>query len=62
MENEDVKCWLCNGKIYGTYDTRILILSGHKHKVCRFCVEKLKEKPFMSRPSYDDAVFNGEYY
>lgn len=57
-ENLDVKCWLCNGKIYGTYDTRILILSKHKHKICSYCAARLKEKPFMDRPSYG---FDGGY-
>ncbi len=62
MEDKDVKCYLCNEKIYGTYDTRILILSKHKHKICSYCAARLKEKPFMrcSSYNYDNAVFNGE--
>lgn len=58
MEDKNIKCWLCDEKIYGTYDTRILILSKHKHKICSYCAARLKEKPFMDRPSYG---FDGGY-
>lgn len=61
MESNEY-CWLCCRKITSKYYSRNLVLSGHKHKICDDCAEKLKEKPFMRRPSYDGAIFNGEYY
>lgn len=65
MIQNNEKCWLCDGTIFGRFDTRILILSKRTYRICSTCADKLKCKPFKSRPSYEsyeNAVFNGEAY